>query len=69
MSGGIVKIFEKSDFAKLPEMPNNTFWPWEIFNFASKFLIFGIFGIFKSLTLRILDFQILNPSGFSIFDS
>ena len=69
MSGGIVKFFEKTDFAKLPESPNKPIWPREIFNFASKFLIFAIFLIFKSLTLRILDFEILNPTDFSIFDS
>ena len=69
MSHGIVKIFEKSDFAKLPEMPKNAFWPREIFNFAPKISIFAIFWIFKSLTLEILDFEILNPRDFSIFDS
>ena len=66
MSGGIVKIFEKSNFAKLPESPNKPIWPRDIFNFASNFFIFGIF---KSLTLEIFDFEIFNPRGFSIFDS
>ena len=68
MSGGIVKFFEKTDFARFPEMPKNAFWPRDIFNFAPKISIFAIFWIFKSLTLEILDFEILNPSENPILD-
>ena len=68
MSHGIVKIFEKSDFAKLSEMLKNAFSPREIFNFALKVSIFAICWILKSLTLRILDFEILNPTDFEILN-
>ena len=50
------EIFEETNFAKLPEAPNNMFSPWDIFNFCSKFFIF-------------CNFQILNPTDFWFFKS